>query len=384
MVKIQVNGQGKAYIANGNALLAKEDNGQYLIRVLDYDGTVLKREWHNEGETFTLPTPPTNDKLTFQTWSSPKVITNNQITVPACDMDIGAIYTTKSGLNEFDIELNATTGLEVTLNIDGTKDWGDGTSDNLTTHTYANYGEYTIATDGTVITAGTTTNMFGTSDYNESVREVRTATIATLPAYCFYRARGLTRISLSNSLTTISGYCFYVARSLRTIIIPPSVTSTIGVDAFLQAYSLTNVIFPSSGISTSNHIFNSCYSLDRVVLPENTVSVGTNFFRTCYGLHNVTFLNPTMTMGNNGFNGCTSIPKVKFLKNKGVGTNMFNGCYALEELDLSENTQLVVLADVNALTSAPSYLRILVPKSLENTYKTATNWSTYADNIVGV
>ena len=55
--------------------------GKYLIEVFDYDGTILKAARLNSGETFTLPSAPSHERLIFQEWSCPYPITNNTITV---------------------------------------------------------------------------------------------------------------------------------------------------------------------------------------------------------------------------------------------------------------------------------------------------------------
>ena len=139
-----------------------DSGGKYLVKVIDYDGTVLKQDRLNTGATFTLPDAPTNhSRLVFQEWSSPVDIVNNEVIVEDDDIIIGAVYTTASGLSEFDIELTKVTGLSATLNMDGTKNWGDGVSDTLTTHTYSNYGKYTITCDGTTMTSSTSTGLLG-------------------------------------------------------------------------------------------------------------------------------------------------------------------------------------------------------------------------------
>ena len=122
--------------------------GEYFVKVIDYDGTILKEAHLDTGDKFTLPNPPSHNGLVFQEWSCSQEIVDNTITITDNNVMVGAVYTTASGLSEFDIELTKVTGLDVTLNMNGTKDWGDGTSDNLNTHTYTNYGKYMINYSG--------------------------------------------------------------------------------------------------------------------------------------------------------------------------------------------------------------------------------------------
>jgi hypothetical protein len=68
-----------------------------------------------------------------------------------------------------------------------------------------------------------------------------------------------------------------------------------------------------------------------------------------------------------------------------IQANALLNCYSLKELHLvyfeGEDTPIVTLANVNAFSGCPSDLKIYVPAELVDAYKTATNWSTYADQI---
>ena len=189
---IYVGGENVGCVINTDT----KHDGKYCIKVIDYDGTILKEDWLNTGDVFTLPNSPTNhERLTFQEWSSPVEITNNTITVGNSDITIGAVYKTASGLTEFDIELTKATGLDVVCNMEGNKDWGDGTTDSATTHTYTNYGRYMITCDGTSLPTGTSSSsgMFSSSstEYNNYYIEVR----------------------LSELITSISDYVFEIGRA---------------------------------------------------------------------------------------------------------------------------------------------------------------------------
>ena len=83
MTKVQVDSNGKVILLGGKALVApaaSEGSGEFLVQVIDYDGTVLKSEKLDTGATFTLPSQPSHTGLVFQSWSSPVTITNNTVT----------------------------------------------------------------------------------------------------------------------------------------------------------------------------------------------------------------------------------------------------------------------------------------------------------------
>ena len=262
--------------------------GQYLVQVVDYDGTVLKSDHLNTGDTFTLPEAPTHDKLVFQGWSSPYDIVDNKVTVDNQDITIGPMYTTASGLSEFDITLTKVTGLTVTFNMVGNKDWGDGTSDSETTHTYTNYGNYTITCDGTELPS----NIMGQSSSAKNYT--------------------LTDVRLGGSVTSIGSDAFSSCSSLTSITIPSSVTS-IGGDAFSGCYSLISITIPNGVTSIGSSAFNSCSSLTGVTIPAGVTSIGDYAFANCYSITKYDFSNNTAvpTLSNtNAFEGINNICKI--------------------------------------------------------------------------
>lgn len=66
-----------------------------------------------------------------------------------------------------------------------------------------------------------------------------------------------------------------------------------------------------------------------------------------------------------------------------IQANAFLDCFSLREIHILDNgtDSVITLANVNAFTNCPSDMKIFVPARLVDAYKTATNWSTYADQI---
>lgn len=67
-----------------------------------------------------------------------------------------------------------------------------------------------------------------------------------------------------------------------------------------------------------------------------------------------------------------------------VGANAFSGCGSLELVDFSGCTAVPTLDNVNAFASVPTTCEIRVPAALVEEWKAATNWSNFADQIIGV
>ena len=381
----------------------------FLVQVIDYDGTVLKSEKLDTGDTFTLPSQPSHTGLVFQSWSSPVTITNNTVTVTNSDITIGATYTTASGLSEFDITLTAVTGLSVTLNMGGTKDWGDGTSDTRITHTYASAGDYTITCNGSTMSTHPMDGLFGQTvdpnrDNNYYVRDIRLGSSVTSIGHCaFVNCFSLTSITIPEGVTSIYD-AFKNCYSLTSITIPEGVTSiggafmncsslisiaipegvTIIDDAFMDCSSLTSITIPE-GVTSIDDAFKNCYSLTSITIPEGVTSIGNNAFQNCRSLTSITIPEGVTSIGNNAFQNCYSLTSITIPEGvTSIGGSAFFNCDFILEYDFSKHITIPTLSNTYAFYGINKICKIKVPAALESQWKAATNWSTYADYIVGV
>ena len=384
--------------------------GQYLIQVVDYDGTVLKSDHLNTGDTFTLPEAPTHDKLVFQGWSSPYDIVDNTVTVDNQDITIGPMYTTASGLSEFDITLTKVTGLTVTFNMVGNKDWGDGTSNSETTHTYTNYGNYTITCDGTA----TRYVMFGqstgdsSSSANFSITNVRLSeNITYIENNTFTNCRNLKNITIPYIPNIdFSNSVFVKCYSLTSITIPSSVTTLI--NTFQYCYSLTSITIPKSVTSIGNNAFQYCNSLTSINIPETVNIIGSNAFSGCYSLTNIIIPSSVTIIYNSAFYSCVSLTSITIPENvtsikssaiqtcysltnitmpskiTSIGGSAIANCHSITEYDFSTATSVPTLENTSAFNNINGICKIIVPDTLYDEWIAATNWTTYADYIYKV
>ena len=387
-------------------------NGKFLVQVIDYDGTILKQDHLDTSDTFTLPTPPTHSGLTFQSWSSPVNIVDNTITVTNSDITIGATYTTASGLSEFDITLTTVTGLNVTLNMDGTKDWGDGTTDTSTTHTYASIGDYTITCNGSTMTTSNTSGLFGqmnsSSNANYYVKDIRLgSSLTSIGDYAFTTCYSLTSITIPSSITSIGTYSFYNCYSLISITIPEGVTSigayvfrycqsltsatipsdvaSIGDYAFGNCASLASVTIPSNVTSIGAYVFFNCYSLKSITIPSNVTSISDYAFGNCYSLKSITIPSSLTSIGDGAFSNCYSLTSITIPSSgASLGNQSFRNCYSILEYDFSSFTAVPTINNSNVFGNINKTCKIKVPAALESQWKTTTNWVYYANYIIGV
>ena len=311
------------------------------ITFYDYDGTIVTSWTLEELATKTaLPDYPSHEGLTCQgwNWSLADLKTINR------KMNVGAMYITDDGKTRIYIRLEegrTSPVLGVCPNGTVTVDWGDGTTTDILTgtstgrvkwtpnHAYASPGEYVIK-----LTVDGTMGFYG--DFGSGSAILRYSSSNDNRNYAYRNS--VQKIEIGNGVTSIASSAFRYCDSLTSITIPDGVTS-IGDYAFGYCYSLTSITIPDGVTSIASNVFGYCYSLTSITIPDGVTSIASNVFGYCYS---VAFYD---------FTACTAVPTL-------ASTNAFNGI--------------------------PADCQIRVPASLVDAWSTATNWSDYADHIVGV
>lgn len=422
-------------LGNTNAKIViggSQQQGEYFVKVIDYDGTVIDEQWLDDGAEYTLPSAPSHEGLVFQEWSSSETITNGKITIDKNNVMIGATYTTVSGQNEFDIELTSSTGLNVTLNMSGTKDWGDGTIDTNSSHSYTQEGKYTIKCDGAMSSSLSASNgLFGQSgsSVNRYVKFARLV-VATITSNSLRNCKSLQFVTISNNCSTIGFVSFRYDENLFSVTIPNSIT-LIDESVFEGCYYLRYVVLPNTISLLKNACFQDCrYSLN-IVIPSSVTEIKYNSFSGCYyspfnlniylnelkigqtamssfyHLHKVK-INKITELVTGAFSGCNMLKEIEILSGlvdipaqtfsncyslskvgnlkdvASIGNGAFYNCYNVLEYDFSEATSIPTLNSTDVFYGINPLCKIKVPTALYDEWIATNNWSTYANYIVAV
>ena len=352
-----------------------EKKGDYIVRVIDYDGSIIKEERLNTGDEFVLPNSPEHDNLIFEEWVSPVNIVDNKIIVGDEPICIGPIYKTISGLSEFDIELMAESQLAVPFYMNGTKYWGDGTSDDLYEHTYAAPGKYTIKCDGTSFSSSMNNGIF--NGVSRCV-EARFANIYELPYRAFYTISSLKRVSLSKSFGYFNNNCFYQCYALGCVIVPNGVTGV--SNGFIESCtSLKNIVIPKTITKMSNAPFRNCTLIEFYNIPQSVNCTGTYFVSGNNALKSFKIpTSETTSLPNYFFDNCSSLESLKIPKNITSINNCFNSCRSLSFIDMSEFDEPPTV-HISAFNNVYPQMKILVKDEVTlEKFRTATNWAPQA------
>ena len=223
----------------------------------------------------------------------------------------------------------------------------------------------------------------------------------------FEYCSSLQDITLPDSLTSIGSYAFSECHSLSNIIIP-TLVNTIEIGTFEDCASLSNVVIPDSVMYIKSSAFVSCGLLSNIIISNNSniTSIGESAFSGCYSLLNIKIPSRVTSIQEGTFWGCNAFLDIPNGV-QSIGTQAFFDCPSLSTVTFSdglvsiENSAFgqckeVICYDFTQLSSIPtlanrfvfdginSDCEIRVPASLAEQWKTATNWATFADHIVGV
>ena len=313
------------------------------VNFRDYDGTVLYSYTVEEAAALTeLPPLPEHSGLICQGWNW----SLDDIKAMGRAAEVGAMYITDDGKTRIYIHLeNGRTSpmLGCCPNGTVTVDWGDGTEpDTLTgtststvkwtpTHEYSAAGDYVIklSVSGSVSLAGSSSSEL----YSYLLR---------------YSSGSDTRNRVYRN-------------AIQKVEIGNGVTS-IGNSAFNSCYSLSSITIPDGVTLIGNSAFNSCYSLPSITIPNGVTQIGDSAFQSCYSLTLITIPNSVTSIGDSAFKYCSGV----------------------RYYDFTRHTAVPTLSNTNAFNGIVADCEICVPAALVDAWKAATNWSTYADHIVGV
>ena len=217
-----------------------------------------------------------------------------------------------------------------------------------------------------------------------------TSNVESMRDYTFYNCTYLKSIDLPN-LKIVGNSCFTNCSSLETVNLP-SATQIRSSSTFANLSKLSSVNIPNV-ITIPSSCFINCTSLKSIDLP-NVNTLNTYVFNGCYFLNYINIPKVT-SIGNGCFMACERIESILLPCVTSIGSQAFFNNYSLKSIVIEQTDKVCTLANVNAFNNCYHILGtvnsynptgakdgyIYVPDSLVDSYKSATNWSTYADQI---
>lgn len=175
----------------------------------------------------------------------------------------------------------------------------------------------------------------------------------------FYGCQKL-KINVHDKITRTGKYVFYNCASIDWDHLPP-LLEYIPVYTFYKCSNLKITELPLNVREISQYAFSYCSSIETLKIPNACETIGAYVFRYCTGLKEVEIGTGIRTMN---------------------GTYNFGNCTALEKVTIHATTPPSLSA--SSFTNSKALKEIRVPASALDTYKSYSNWSKYADIMVGI
>lgn len=359
----------------------------------DYDGTLLYSCTLAEAQAMTaLPEPPDHSQddipLTFVEWNH----TLDELHAVTWKADVGATYKPTDDKTHFFLRITNKTGLTATVNYsyhsDLTVDWGDGTVDtiagksdnNAFTHDYAECGTYHVSVVGTGNPGGTKGLV--------ADKSMLVGKLVIRPAgweWPNIQGQKLASESQIESVVISGGAptgteLFSNCRKLRHLNVPYAWKKSPSVS---NCSAMKHISLSGAAVSTEDYGLGS-QGLERVCLPDSVNLASCRFtFRDGFSLREVRIPSATTSIPARAFLNCYNLKDLiipSTVTNINSDTTFSNA--GILDYYLHSTTP-PTLGGTSAFTGIKNSTVIHVPAVALEDYKTATNWATYADYMVG-
>lgn len=204
-----------------------------------------------------------------------------------------------------------------------------------------------------------------------------------VPEYAFAYLAELTSVDMPDNVIAIGDNGFYRCPKLSLTSLPSGITS-LGDYAFADCSMLTLTSLPSGITSLGDYVFRDCPRLSLTSLPSGLTSLPTAAFQYCPKIALTTFPSGMTSIGDYAFKQGTGLASITLPPAlTAIGNQAFANCYNLKVCDCTECTAVPTLG-ASVFQNAHADFKILVPSALEEEWKAAANWSSYASQIIGV
>lgn len=377
-----VNGSLITGTATGGGGSTAEPND---VTFYDYDGTVVASYTAADFANLSaLPANPSHTGLTAQgwNWSLPDAKT---YVATYGKLDIGQMYITDDGKTRLYIEIpDGAAGDQLTFYVRYTQsvangvtvDWGDGsTPETYSETTYAVNGSHTYTYPGKYIITLKVTS--GTLLFDEGT----TSNAIYGSTSIYYNRTRIYKAEIGSSVSSIGYHAFGNCHAMKVISLPSGITS-INTQAFNSCYILNFISIPSSVTSTGNYGFQYCYALKAIALPKSVSSIGTYSFRYCYSLKSIA-LNVS-SINNYALQYCCNIASIIIPQSvTSIGNSALTQCYGMAYIKMLPTAPPTLgTSNFTNMTKCIIYVPYSADHSVLAAYKTASNWSSFASQMV--
>ena len=297
------------------------------------------------------------------------------------------------------IDLETNKGIE----IEGTKTEKIEAAGNIVANFLTGSSSSTASIDAEIFTDVIDYAFYSSATLKGEIRNLKLSGVKNIGKYAFFYNQNLEKIESSLPLI-VDEYAFYYCGKAQGNIIISDEQTIIKSNTFRSCSKLTFKMHDNI-TSIEQYAFNNCQANDCTSLPKSLTSLGTyafyknikmkiteipehvksipNYCFTSCQLENIKIYDECTFVGQYAFRLNSKLQKVEL--GKGITTlysNCFANCTSLTSVTIHAIIPPTLVS--TAFNSDNALAEIRVPASALETYKSATNWSQYADIMIPI
>lgn len=201
-------------------------------------------------------------------------------------------------------------------------------------------------------------------------------------SYAFYycsSAEG--EITISEEQTVIKEYTFRNCKKLK-VNLHNNIT-TIKTQSFRECDAIDWIELPKQLKDIGANAFYKCTNLKISEIPENVENILADTFYYCSSIETLKIHDKCKIINSRAFQYCDKLKELELGKGvNNISSYAFSACNSLEEIIIHATTPPVIQS--NTFNGSNAISKIKVPLSSLENYKNASNWSNYADIMIGI
>ena len=206
--------------------------------------------------------------------------------------------------------------------------------------------------------------------------EGATYRVTSIGSYAFSYCKGLTSVTIGNSVESIGGRAFDGCSHLTSVTINGA--ASIGNEAFMQCSGLISVTI-NGAASIGKNAFKECTSLKSLTIGNSVTSIGYAAFNYCTSLVSVTIGNSVKNIDGYAFGGCYGLTSVT-IDCESIGSNAFSQCQNLTSVTMGNSVRSIgsyAFWECDGLTS------VTIPNSVTSIGSNAFQYSALTSVTIG-
>ena len=210
----------------------------------------------------------------------------------------------------------------------------------------------------------------------DAMTAIDLANVEVIHDFAFFDCKGLTTITLPESIKELGTGAFFNCTNLTTLKMSNNL-EVVGERAFMRCSSLKDVEFAGKNVKIGSHAFEACKNL---TIDENAnciSEIGDYAFASCIKHRTVVFPSTVKRIGSKAFFACSQMSRITLGRQlEEIGENAFLGCNRIRQVTVNAMTPPAICQSTFA-TVVYEQATLAVPDESIDAYKAADYWKEF-------